>query len=178
MPGSRILTKDGNSLSWTGRLLFGTAAIAGTCIYAASFALIEEGAKLASVATAIGIASGISWPGFGVILLFVTRCRPRILAWADACLITMIAGIVVLMLSALLNMSAFAIKASEAAGALTMIHIAILIAADLLMALVFIYLARRLGLSRLLAATLWVVALNGIFAGLLFLLSRSGGSTL
>ncbi|MCI0486664.1 MAG: hypothetical protein L0229_08700 [Blastocatellia bacterium] len=166
--------KDSKSLSWTGRFLFGMVAIAGTVIYAASFALIEESAKLVPVARAIGIASGVSWPVFGVILLLVTRCRPRVLAWADACLITMIAGITVLMLSALSNVAAFVIKAIESAGASTTIHTAILIAADLLMAVVFVRHARMLGLGRALAVTLWVVALNGIFAALLILLSRSG----
>jgi len=150
-------------LSWAARVLFGCIALAGTAVYATSFGLFDRSEKLLPVARSIGIASGISWIIFGAILLAATRCRPSVLAWADACLIAQAAGIGVLMTSVLVNLVARASDAAPTEDAFKMIHLAIVLAADVLMAWLFVGRARRLGMSLKMALALWILALNGFF---------------
>ena len=173
MSGTANVTKYAHTFSWPRRLLLGYVAIAGTALYAASFALVEDRENLAPIAQAIGIAAGVSWPVFGLILLLITRCRPGVLVWVDACLVTMSAGIGLLMLSTLLNLGVFVLNFSH--GVLMPLHLAILLAADTAMALVFVRRSRSLGLNWAQALVLWVIALNGVFAGVLILLNRFGG---
>ncbi|MEW6207466.1 MAG: hypothetical protein AB1631_03810 [Acidobacteriota bacterium] len=155
------------SLSWAARVLFGCIAIAGTAVYAASFGVFDRSEKLLPLARSIGIASGISWIAFGAVLLAATRCRPSILAWADACLVAQAAGIGVLMASVLVNLAARASDAAPTENVFRMIHGAIILAADVLMAWLFVRRARRLGMSLKMALALWVLALNGFFLLLL-----------
>lgn len=146
------------SLSWAARILFGCIAIVGTVVYATSF-----GASLLPLARRVGIASGISWIAFGAVLLAATRCRPSILAWADACLVAQAAGISVLMMSVLVNLIARASDAPPSETAFRAIHGAIILSADVLMACLFARRARRLGMSLKAALALWTLALNGFF---------------
>jgi hypothetical protein len=150
-------------LSWAARVLFGCIAIAGTAVYAASFGLFDTSKNLLPVARSVGIASGISWIAFGAVLLAATRSRPSVLAWADACLIAQAAGIGVLMTSVLINLIARASDADLAQNTFKFAHAGIILAADVLMAWLFVRRAQRLGMSLKMALALWVLALNGFF---------------
>lgn len=150
-------------LSWAARVLFGCIAFAGTAVYASSFGVFDGSENLLPIARSIGIASGISWIVFGAVLLAATRCRPSVLAWADACLVAQAAGIGVLMTSVLVNLIARASDAASTENAFKMVHAAIVLAADVLMAWLFVRRARRLGMSLKMALALWVLILNGCF---------------
>lgn len=156
-------------LSWAARVLFGCIAFAGTAVYATSFGVFDRSERLLPLARSVGIASGISWIVFGAVLLAATRCRPSVLAWADACLMAQAAGISVLMASVIVNLIARASDAASTENTFKLIHAAIILAADVLMAWLFVRRARRLGMSLKMALALWVLILNGFF--LLFLIA-------
>ena len=163
-------------LSTIKRLLLGGFAFVGTALYAASFALIRENIHLLPIAAAVGAAAGVSWIVFGITLLIVTKRRPSTMHWADACLVTMATGNLILLVSALANTIIFAFVSKEepVAGTLIPLHAAVLIAADVIMGSIFIRRAVDLGLGRWAAALMWVFALNGFFALILLLLYKAG----
>lgn len=163
-------------LSTAKRLLFGGFAFAGTAVYAVSFSLIRESFQLLPIAAAIGIAAGVSWIGFGIILLIVTRLRPSIMDWADACLATMATGNAILFVSVAANVIIFLFGSKEGpiAGTLIPLHAAVLIAADIIMGSIFIQRSSSLGLGRFTAAALWIFGLNGLFA-LMFVVFKKFG---
>lgn len=163
-------------LSWPARFLLAFISFAGTAVYAGSFALAGYREKLMPVAVAVGIASAISWPVFGLVLLMVTRSRPSILAWVDTCLVAQNIGIAVLMLSALVNLIFYASGASVSDYTSTFVHTIILLAADTVMAAIFVRRASRIALSRAKALALWIIVLNGIFVLLLALMWPTGAS--
>lgn len=167
------------SLTWTNRILLGVLAFAGTAVYAASFALLAGREAVLPLATAIAIAAGASWPVLGLSLLAATRLRPGILEWADVCLVTMSFGIAGLMAGVLWNLTAWLAEMStgSATGLFFYFHLAILVAADVLMAAIFMRRARALGLNAMTALMLWVLALNGTFVLVIFLLRRLGGQS-
>ncbi len=156
-------------LSWTTRLALGAIAIVGTIIYAASFALTSYRDSLLPIAIAIGIASAVSWPGFGVSLLMVTRCRPSVMAWADACLIAQCTGIAVLMISGALNLILYFVRPqpSSPIDGIAYLHGTIVMAADVVMAIGFVRRAKQRGMTGRVALALWVLALNGLFVAAL-----------
>lgn len=164
-------------LSWPARFLLAFISFAGTAVYAASFALTGYRERLLPMAIAVGIASGISWVAFGAVLLTVTRSQPSILAWVDTCLVTQNMGIAVLMLSAIVNLIVYLIgRTSLSDNTSTIIHTIILIAADILMAAIFVRRASRIALSRAKALLLWILALNGIFVLLLAIMWPAGAN--
>ena len=143
------------SLNWSRRLLLCGVAFSGSAVYAWSFAGVPQREQWLPVASAIGIAAGVSWVLLGIVLLTVTRCRPSVMAWADVCLVTMAVGIAMKMTAVFANF----VSTPSAS-----FHLAVLMAANLVMACVFICRARRLGLRPLLATGLWFGVLNGLFA--------------
>jgi hypothetical protein len=153
------------ALNWSHRVLLAGVAFAGSAVYAWSFAGVPQHDEWLPVAGAIGIAAGVSWVLFGVILLAFTRCRPSVMAWADACLVTMATGIAVKLTTVIANF----VSPPNA-----WFHLAVLMAANFVMAFVFIARAQRLGLRPLRAAGLWFCVLNGLFAGVLFGLRATG----
>jgi hypothetical protein len=158
-------------LSWGARILFGLIAFVGTVVYAASFGIFEQSENILQAAKSIGVSSGLSWIGFGAVLLGATRFRPSILAWADACLRAQAAGIAVLMASVLVNLMSLAggSALSPSGTDFKAVHAVILIAADVLMAVLFARRATRLGMRFSLALALWIFVLNGLF--ILFLIA-------
>lgn len=172
------ITVIAEMLSWPARFLLGFISFAGTAVYAASFALTGYRERLMPIAIAIGIASGISWIVFGLVLLLATRGRPSILAWVDTCLVTQSMGIAVLMLTALINLIVYAAGATLGDNSSALLHLGILIAADIVMAITFVRRAIRTTLNRSMALALWILALNGIFALLLALMWPTGGAQL
>ena len=169
-PGRRSL--------WRTRVLLALLAAGGTFAYAASFRGLSGGAapqSLAHAAACVGVAAALAWPVFGAALLLVTGGRPPALHWADACLRAMAAGIVVLAFAAAVNLAAQAAGVPAAVGRrLPAVHAALLVAANALMCGVFVADARRLGVPPAAALSLWVLALNGAFAAILFALYRNG----
>lgn len=133
---------------WLKRVAFGTLAIAGCVVYVGSFDSMKP------VARAVTTASAIAWIGFGAALLLVTRAKPGVLAWADACLAPMAAGGAALCLGALINVLDLGAPA---------VHAAFNVALNVAMALLFIPRAHALGLRTWLAVSLWLVALDGLF---------------
>ncbi|MGC3957882.1 MAG: hypothetical protein QM813_08030 [Verrucomicrobiota bacterium] len=153
------------TLNWPYRLLLAGVAFGGSALYAWSFAHVPQREQWLPIASAIGIAAGISWVLFGLLLLAVTRTRPSMLAWVDACLLTMAAGMTIKMTAVTANL----ILPPGAS-----FHLAVLLTANLAMAGVFIWRAHQLAMRPLLAAALWFGALNGIFAIVLFGLRANG----
>ena len=158
-------------LPWSLRALLILIAIAGSTIYAASYRSIDSPIDLLPIATAIGIAAGTAWVGFGFILLTVATMRPKrfsrisVLHWADACLLAMSIGMAIKMIGVALNI---ALPNGQVDFApLAVAQLALLLVADVVMGFVFTMRSGRLGLPRRHAVALWVVALNGIFAAVL-----------
>lgn len=156
---------ESTRLNWPYRLLLTGVAFAGSAIYAWSFAHVAQREQWLPVASAIGIAAGVSWVLFGLLLLAVTRAKPSMLAWADACLVTMTAGMTIKTTTVVAN-----IISPPGAS----FHLAVLLTANLVMAGVFIWRAKRLAVRPLLAAGLWFGTLNGIFAVVMFGLHAAG----
>ena len=142
-------------LTWPRRFLLTAVAFGGSTLYALSFANVPERARWLPIAAAIGIAAGVSWIVFGLVLLGVTRRRPSIWHWADVCLRTMAVGMTIKMTTVLANL-----VAPPTAG----FHLAVLVAANLAMAAMFAGQARPLGVSVRAALALWFGVLNGVFA--------------
>ena len=133
---------------WLRRLCFGTLAIAGCALYVVSFNGMRP------LACAITVAAALSWIAFGVALLLITRARPGILAWADACLDPMAVGGAALSLGALAN--------ALSLGS-TAFHAALIVILNVAMAALFVPRARELGLRTWMAIGLWIVGLDGLF---------------
>jgi hypothetical protein len=180
-------------LSWPVRILLGLAAFLLTAVYTASFLLDgESAAYYGRAALQVGVAAGVSWLLFGGVLLAITRLLPGCLAWADACLVTMLPGNVILLLSAALNLLLFlqsrtgrtpmialpgtdtVVSASVTLSSESSIHLLILLLADAVMCFTFVRQAKRLEVAWPLALFLWVVVQNGIFAVFLFAMIRTG----
>lgn len=159
---------------WFTRLGLAAVAFAGTAFYAGSFQFLGGRESLGTAGVAIGIAAGVSWLIFGALLLLLTAGRPSALDWADACLRTMAAGIVVLVLAALFNGGVALSNTRPPAALLAAIHLVLLLIGNLLMCGVFYRNARRLGLSPRKAIAAWMLGLNGAFMLILLSLYRSG----
>lgn len=163
---------------WRTRVLLMLLAAGGTLAYAASFQGLAGRAlpqHVAHTAACVGIAAGLAWPVFGAALLLVTGGRPSALHWADACLRAMAAGLVVLGFAAVINLDVRLVGVPAAIRRwLPAFHAALLVAANALMCGVFVGEARRLHVPPLAAMTLWMLALNGTFAAILFVLYRNG----
>ena len=142
-------------LTWPRRTLLTAVAFGGSTLYALSFANVPERARWLPIAAAIGIAAGVSWIVFGLVLLGVTRRRPSIWHWADVCLRTMAVGMTIKMTTVLANL-----VAPPGAG----FHLAVLLVANLTMAGMFVAQARPLGVSLRAGLGLWFGVLNGVFA--------------
>jgi hypothetical protein len=167
--------------AWPTRLLLMLIAFAGSAVYAVSFRLIDVAAALTPIAAAIGVAAGTAWIGFGFLLLTAAQMRPRryrgvtALHWADACLLTMSVGMAAKMIGVGINAMAAAFSGgSVALAVLAPIQLAILVGTDVLMGVVFVRFAIRLGMPTRHAAMYWIIALNGIFAAVLAALIGGG----
>lgn len=157
------------------RVLLAGIAVGGTLAYAASFHALPRPDRLAAAGICIGLAAGIAWPAFGAVLLLVTGARPSLIDWADACLRTMAAGIVLVAVAALLNLNARLLDPGvDALPLLAAAHVVLLACANGVMLRTFVGEARRLGLSGSTAVTLWMLVLNGTFAAILLFIYRIG----
>ena len=158
MRGNQTMKKlsqlGANRLTWPRRILLTAVAFGGSTLYALSFANVPERARWLPVAAAIGIAAGVSWIVFGLVLLGVTGRRPSVWHWADACLRTMAVGMTIKMTTVLANL-----VAPPAAG----FHLAVLVVANLAMAAMFVAQARLLGVGLRAGLGLWFGVLNGVF---------------
>jgi hypothetical protein len=157
------------------RLLLGAVAVLGTLAYSLSF-LPAAGGRFVGPGAAIGVAAGVSWFVLGAAVLWMSRGRPSIGAWADACLATMAVGIGLLSAGTILNLAAWGVPAvGSAPEALAAAHLAILLASNIAMGATFVRRAGRLGLSAVCGTGAWVLALDGTFAIILLCLARYGG---
>ena len=159
---------------WPERVLLALLAFAGTLAYAASFRALPRADALGRPAACVALAAAVSWPLFGAALLLVSRARPAPLHWADACLRTMAAGVVVLALAATLNLDLPLLGAVPGVPWLAAMHLTLLAGANAVMLAVFLGEARRLGLRAVTAAALWMLVLNGTFCVTLLFLYRIG----
>jgi hypothetical protein len=154
-------------------------ATVGTVAYAMSFKVAEFDIRVQRIAYAIGWAAGISWLGLGCVLAAMSRTgsfklgrQISLVNWFRICLRTMAIGMAILSCGTVLNLVMFA--TSLAFDRLAIAHLGILIASDVVMGIIFVSRARSLGLSPLVATSLWVFVLNGLFACTLLLLSPRG----
>ena len=166
--------------AWPARLLLAAVAVVGTVAYAMSFRTLPGGPAtdsagpwLAPAGAAVGVAAGVSWVFFGAVLLTLTGGKPSPMAWADACLCTMAAGIGVLVVAAAFNVCVAA-PWPLPAGLVLGVNLVLLVNANALMGAVFYRQARRLGLGPVASVTAWMAALNGAFVLLLTGLYRTG----
>lgn len=159
---------------WSTRLGLAAIAFAGTALYAGSFQVLAGLDSFGAAGMAVGIAAGVAWVVFGVLLMLLTAARPSPLHWADVCLRTMAAGIVVLVMAALFNGGVALSGALPPAPLLAAVHLVLLLIGNLLMCGVFYRNARRLGLSPRKAIAAWMLGLNGAFMLILLSLYQSG----
>ncbi|MCC6677214.1 MAG: hypothetical protein IT436_08720 [Phycisphaerales bacterium] len=166
---------EGTGLSRQARALLGVWAFIGTGLHAGSFALLPGAERLVPIAAGIGISAGLSWLVVGMTVLAMTPCRAdragRIAGWFDTCLIAMSIGECLLVSAAALNAAAGTLGIANEPDFMMRLHLAILIAADIVMAGVFAWRARKSGEKLITAGVLWVVVLNGSFAVFLWVLS-------
>ncbi len=171
--------------AWPQRLLLGVVAVAGTVAYSASFRTVPtapgdaaSAAWLAPAGAAVGAAAGVSWLAFGATLLLITGGRPSPLKWADACLRTMAAGIVVLTFGTAFNLGVAPLlwhgRQGLPLGLLLGVHLVLLANGNAVMGVAFFREARRLGLGPAAAVAAWACGLNGVFALILMFLYRTG----
>lgn len=112
---------------------------------------------------------------FGGVLLLATGARPSALGWADACLRTMAAGVVVLAAAAAINVDVRLLGGgTDVRRWLPALHLGFLVTGNAVMCGVFVGEARRLGLGKPAAVCLWMLALNGTFTAILLFLYRNG----
>ena len=160
---------------WPVRVLLAGIAIGGTLAYAASFRALPHREGMAAAGVSIGLAAAMAWPAFGAVLLLVTGARPSAIECADACLRTMAAGMAVLSVAAVLNLTARLLDSGvDALPLLAAAHVVLLACANGVMLWMFVGEARGLGLAAATAVTLWMLVLNGTFAAVLMLLYRIG----
>ena len=150
-------------------------AFLGSAVYALSFAGAADLRQWTAHAAAVGVAAGLSWVAFGVLLIAVTGGRPSVVSWMEACLRTMAVGIAIKMAAVALNLVWWVNEGmTPRAAQLVAIHLAILACADVAMCVWFCAECARREVSVARAAALWV-SLNFVFGVLLFLFSRIGG---
>jgi hypothetical protein len=157
------------------RAALAAVAFAGSAVYALSFAGAAGAQRYASHAAAVGVAAGLSWIIFGVLLIAATRGRPSVASWIDACLATMAVGIAIKMIGVVLNLVwGWNESIAPRAAQLVFVHLAILACADVAMGARFCFECRARGVSLRAALALWL-AINLVFGVLLFTFSRIGG---
>lgn len=155
-------------------LVFVIVATLGTVAYSMSFKAAEFDIRVWGIACAIGWAAAISWLGLGCVLAAMSRPGSSVwgqiplVGWFRICLKTMAIGMVILSCGTVLNLVIFA--TGPAFEGSVPAHIGILVASDVVMGILFVNRARTLGLSLLHATSLWILVLNGLFAGTLLLL--------
>ena len=150
-------------------------AFLGSAAYAISFAGAVDLRQWTAHAAAVGVAAGLSWIAFGVLLIAVTGGRPSVVSWMDACLRTMAVGIGIKMAAVALNLVWWMNEGiTPRTAELVAIHLAILASADVAMGARFCFECALRGVSVSRAIALWV-SLNFVFGVLLFLFSRIGG---
>jgi hypothetical protein len=163
-----------NTLALTpSRLALGALSIAGTILYVASFALCDSRHTLAPLAAAVGVAAGLAWVVFGLLIRLAAGAR-AVATWVDVCLRTQAVGTVVLVLAATANATFFAradgLGSKPMFPVFVVVHAGLLLLADVLMGAHFVTAAQARGLSWPRALAAWVLGLNGIFAIVLVLL--------
>ena len=155
-------------LSGAARVGLVLAAVIGTAAYGASFGVgsISNWARVWG--TRVALAAGLSWPMFGLALLLARRAGSA-WEWFDTCLRTMALGIAVLSFASVVNLAVATTASRRGSTAFVAVHLALLLVADVSMAVYFTRKALRLGMPLSIAVILWVGVLNGTFALLLVL---------
>src|SRR6266566_1075009 len=128
-------------LSGAARVGLVLAAVIGTAAYGASFGVgsISNWARVWG--TRVALAAGLSWPMFGLALSFAS----------------------------VVNLAVATTASRRGSTAFVAVHLALLLVADVSMAVYFTRKALRLGMPLSIAVILWVGVLNGTFALLLVL---------
>jgi hypothetical protein len=151
-------------------------AFVGTAMYAGSFAMLSRDQRpewLLPLAIGVAIASSVSWPLLGVVLLRLSPDRAILKRWFEACLTTCAIGVVWLLAG--VGWNVLAAEHDPTQSVLLATHLALLLGADITMCAVFAKHARAIGMSTRRAVTIWVFVMNGVFAALLLALARPLG---
>ena len=146
------------SLSNGLRIAYVALAIAGSGAYVASF--IRFGSRFITAAAGETAAAIIAWLLFAMLLSWPTHTRQDFIRWIDVCSQTIAAGIAIKSLGMLMNLCNFPMSTSG----FLIIHVGLLIIADIVMACVFVRQAMNQGMRRRAAIMLWIFALNGVMA--------------
>ncbi len=136
------------------RIAYLALALAGSGAYTASF--VRYGAHFVGAAAGEGIAAAVSWLIFAAILVRFAEDR-SLFGWIDTCLKTIAVGIAIKTIGLLLNLCNFQMTTRE----FCILHIAILLIADIVMACIFVPNAMERGMGRRTAILFWLLALNG-----------------
>jgi hypothetical protein len=162
-------TTTNDNLSITHRMALVVSALAVTALYADSFAWSDSIATLWPWAQRVGVASGLSWPVFGAIVLFSAPRVPRS-AWFDACLVVMHGGLAVLACCLAANTIVAASGVNVATTTLALFHAVVVLSANVVMARMFVRRARRLGILTVQALAMWCGGLNAVFVAWMLVL--------
>jgi hypothetical protein len=148
---------------------FGAIAVLGSLLYGASLALVLPKFDLVRGGLWIALSAGGAWIVFGPILHLVTGLHLKVLAYA--CLFTMAVGELVLTIGAALNLLAFLIWGPQFSGGIGL-NVAVVGISNIVMAAVLTEQLRALGVPPTRSLATWMLVLNGVGAGLFFLLYR------
>ncbi|MBI1849729.1 MAG: hypothetical protein HYR85_05245 [Planctomycetes bacterium] len=143
------------------RAALGAVAILGTIAWTVAIASVMP--RWRTEAAVLGVAAGIAWPVFGGVVLYVTRGRPSVVAWVDACLNTMALGIAVLLISSTFWL-VFAFAGGNPMAAMMGFLPGSLLASFVVMIQFFLKQALGRGMPARTALGLWFGVLLGSFA--------------
>jgi len=141
-------------------------AVGGSLIYGAAAGAVVP--RVQSGALLLTLSTGCSWVLLGLLLCAITH-KP-IISLADACLVTMAFGEGVLLVGALVDWGILVSKDS-ARDPLTL-NVLIVLVSNIVMAWVFVFRLRKLGVGRGVSLSLWLFGLNASWPGFLWLFSK------
>ena len=145
---------------WLQSAALAAVAVGGSLFYGVSLTRVLPALRTGGGPFLVAVCAGFAWCVFGPLLIAVTRLP--ILRCAHICLVSMAYGEAVLCIGAILNL----IGAGTAAPAA--MNIACVLISDVVMAAVFTLQLRMEGVSPKTALLLWILALNGVAALLLW----------
>jgi len=156
-----------NNVPWAVWGIGAAAAVLGSLFYGGTLGLVLPVPQLTAGALWLTLSSGLSWPIFGLALILCTKQSP--LLCAQACLVTMLHGELVLALGGLLNILAWTLPPADFLGPVVLRNALVVLVSNLVMAASLTWQMQRLGVPPVRVLLPWFLVLDGVGA-LLFLI--------